>query len=235
MADRPRQPCACGSAAAAVVHVHATRLHETSCFAFRRRQLDPRDQFDQPDALAAEFAAGNLCRRHVGEHRQQFVDGQRCNVLAEQHARRPLARATCSAPCTSVVTSRASTRCASRFSGASASPPRARRSSSRSRNVKHFRYVDDVAIVGVQPELIELEGDVRCGSSHIVPASVFPNLAPDAVFISGQTSPWAFCAAQLADQIDAGGDVAPLVAAAHLQHAAIPIEQLQKIVGLQHE
>ena len=68
-----------------------------------------------------------------------------------------------------------------------------------------------------------------------MPASVFPNFAPDAVFISGHTSPCAFAAAQLADQIDAGGDVAPLIAAAHLQTAAVAIEQLQEVVGLQQQ
>ena len=61
---------------------------------------------------------------------------------------------------------------------------------------------------------------MRAASSQTVPASVLPNFAPDAVVISGHTRPCAFVAAQLADQIDAGGDVAPLIAAAHLQRAA---------------
>ena len=68
-----------------------------------------------------------------------------------------------------------------------------------------------------------------------MPASVLPNFAPDAVVISGSTRPCAFGAAQLADQIDAGGDVAPLIAAAHLQRAAVAIEQLEKVVRLQQQ
>jgi hypothetical protein len=39
-----------------------------------------------------------------------------------------------------------------------------------------------------------LKGDVRDGSSQIVPASVLPNFAPDAVVTSGVTSPCAFFA-----------------------------------------
>ena len=68
-----------------------------------------------------------------------------------------------------------------------------------------------------------------------MPASVLPNFTPDAVVISGHTRPCAFFAAQLANQIDAGGDVAPLIAAAHLQRAAVAIEQLQEVVGLQQQ
>ena len=67
------------------------------------------------------------------------------------------ARATCSAPCTSAVTSRASTRCASRFSGAlvvAASSSSIARALEK-REVLQVRH--HVAIVGVQPELIELE------------------------------------------------------------------------------
>ena len=98
---------------------------------------------------------------------------------------------------------------------------RARRSPSRSRNVKNFRYGIDVAIVGVQPELIE--GERRRPLRHRARPRRLRSCRtsrPIAVVMSGQTRPCAFCAAQLANQIDAGGDVAPLIAAAHLQRAA---------------
>ena len=42
-----------------------------------------------------------------------------------------------------------------------------------------------------------------------------------------------FRTAQPANQIDAGNDVAPLIAATHLQSATISIEQDQIVVGLQ--
>jgi len=38
--------------------------------------------------------------------------------------------------------------------------------------------------------------------------------------------------AQLADEVDAGGDVAPLIAAAHLQGAAVAVEELEIIARL---
>ena len=108
------------------------------------------------------------------------------------------ARATCSAPCTSVVTSRASTRCASRFSGARRRRRlERRRSPSRSRNVKNFRYAHDVAIVGVQPELIELE---RRGPRRIEPDRARFGLAELRARRrrhQRQTSPCAFCARSL--------------------------------------
>jgi hypothetical protein len=37
------------------------------------------------------------------------------------------------------------------------------------------------------------------------------------------------------DEIDARRNIAPLIAAAHLQHAPVAIEELEEIVRLQHE
>ena len=39
----------------------------------------------------------------------------------------------------------------------------------------------------------------------------------------------------LANQIDAGRDVSPLVAAAHLEATPVPVEELQKIVRLEQQ
>ena len=41
-------------------------------------------------------------------------------------------------------------------------------------------------------------------------------------------------AAHLVDQIQTGGEVAPLVGAADLQHAMVLVEQVQEVVALQH-
>jgi hypothetical protein len=62
-----------------------------------------------------------------------------------------------------------------------------------------------------------------------------PNFVPADVFISGPHQTVRTFRAQLADEIDSRGDVAPLIAAAHLQSAAVPVEQLQEVVRLQHE
>ena len=61
---------------------------------------------------------------------------------------------------------------------------------------------------------------MRAGSSQTVPASVLPNFVPADVVSSGNTRPCAFAARDLANQIAPGDDVAPLIAAAHLQRAA---------------
>ena len=75
---------------------------------------------------------------------------------------------------------------------------------------------------------------MRCGDSQTVPDSVLPNLVPSA--FGDQRVDHAVgraAAAHLADQLDAGGDVAPLVAAAGLQLAAFLVVQVEKVVGLQ--
>ena len=114
-----------------------------------------------------------------------------------RHRRRTAFRAAASAsrtaasPCTSRVTSRASSRCACRFSGSlRASPPRARRFA-RVEEREELQVPHRIAVVGIQPELIELVRLVSCGSSQIVPASVLPNFVPAAVVISGNTRPCA--------------------------------------------
>ena len=69
--------------------------------------------------------------------------------------------------------------------------------------------------------------------SHTAPAAVLPILAPEAVVISGEVSANSCAFSQPAAEIDAVDDVAPLVRAAHLQHAAVAPVQLDEIVGLQ--
>ena len=90
-----------------------------------------------------------------------------------------------------------------------------------------LEVVHDVAIVGVQPELVEPErrgpradrarrARLRsCRTSRPTPSS------------QRQHQAVRLLRAQLANQIDAGRDVAPLIAAAHLQRAAVPIEELR--------
>jgi hypothetical protein len=57
-------------------------------------------------------------------------------------------------------------------------------------------------------------------------------LAPDAVVMSGEAGGIA-ARFSVAAEVDAVDDVAPLVRAAHLQHAAVAPVELDEIVGLQ--
>ena len=214
----------------AVVHVDAARLRSAASPRPSTAPARPRQQLDDADAIRSICRAAAR-RRHVLEHRQQLVDRQRRRCrrrTASPRALRARDRRRRRAPAR--VTSRASARCASRCSGALAA---SRRSSSsicvaiekgeelqvaaRRRDRRCSARTDRTR-----------NGDVRAGSSHTVPASVLPNFVPAAVVSSGITRPCAFVAAQLANQIDAGGDVAPLIAAAHLQRAAVAIVQLRE-------
>src|SRR5262249_2616268 len=93
----------------------------------------------------------------------------------------------------------------------------------------------DVAIVGVQPELVELE---RRGEPGVEPDRAGFGLAelgprrrrqqrPDETVRLRRTLP--------ANQIDARRDVAPLIGGAHLQHAGVALEQLEEVARLQEE
>ena len=127
--------------------------------------------------------------------------------------------------------SRASARCASRASGRAPPRPRAPRSL-RARQLREPAQVRaDVAVVGVQPVLVER---VRRRAGRVEPdrlaALALAELGPrrreeelvgeavGRIRGPGRRSPVAFPRpARPPDQLEAGGDVAPLVGAAHLQ------------------
>ena len=168
---------------APIVHVDAARLHQPPRLALRRRQLHARDEIDDADAVAVELARRQLAstaRRRTPPARRRPA-ASRCprRTAAPTRARRaPPARA----PCTSVVTSRASTRCASRFSGAAASPPSSAvdRRAIEKREELQIRARRRGRRCSARTGR-SWNGDVRAGSSQTVPASVLPNFAPDAV------------------------------------------------------
>ena len=62
-----------------------------------------------------------------------------------------------------------------------------------------------------------------------------PNLAPLGDDHQRQDQAAGFGTSQLADEVAARGDVAPLIASTHLHGAADPIEQLQEVVGLEQQ
>ena len=71
------------------------------------------------------------------------------------------------------------------------------------------------------------------GSSHSASPSVLPYLVPSGLVISGVAKAWACAAVGAADQLDAAGDVAPLVAAAELQRHAVVAVEVEEVHRLQ--
>ena len=65
------------------------------------------------------------------------------------------------------------------------------------------------------------------------PCSDLPNLAPSARVTKGLGEPEGCGAAESSDEVGAGDDVAPLVTAAHLQAAAVAVEEFEEVVGLE--
>src|SRR6185436_16766608 len=93
----------------------------------------------------------------------------------------------------------------------------------------------DIPIVGVQPELIKAE---RRGTRRIEPDGTrfrLPELRARCRRHQRHDEPVRFLRAPLADQIDARGDVAPLIAAAQLECALETIEYLEEIARLEQQ
>ena len=137
------------------VEIDPTLLDQPPRLAFRRRQ--PRRRPPPPPSIRAAPRASSSSRAHP---RTPSADrtGSRPSASRRTGSARPVRpAASSSAPCTIAVTSRASRRCASRASGASTT---ARSSSSIAGAIEpgeELEVLHDVAIVGVQPELIEAE------------------------------------------------------------------------------
>ena len=66
-----------------------------------------------------------------------------------------------------------------------------------------------------------------------MPDSVLPNFDPSALVISWRGERVRSLALHAVDQVEPSGQVAPLVAAARLQHAAVAAEQLEEVQPLQ--
>jgi len=213
---------------AAVVHIHAARLHETPGFALRGRELHPRNQVDHPSPSPPNASAGSSVDGTSSNTASTSSALSVFDVLAEQDGGGVLrARDMLGAMDERRHFARERALCVALF----------RRDCRLLReladlhlveNVKYFQILDDVRCLGVEPELIEPNGEVRSGSSHTVPASVFPELRTRRGLEQRPHEAVGFPGANPADQIDAAVNVAPLIAAAHLQRAVVPIEQLEE-------
>ena len=76
---------------------------------------------------------------------------------------------------------------------------------------------------------------MRVASSQTAPPAVLPNLVPSLLVMSGKVQPQAVVSwpSFFADEIGAGGEVAPLVGAADLEFAAEGLAEVQEVIGLQ--
>ncbi len=198
---------------------------------------------NQPRRLARSTSSGrpasadrrdrhpSACMRHRrSTARRQAPAATRAATSTPTHRRRtapprPLSAArTASSPCTSRVTSRASSRCAWRFSGSRALARLELRDPRGIEEREEAQVPHRVAVVGVQPELIEL---VRRRQRRIEPDGARLRLAELRARRRRDErhhQTVRLAAAHAPDQIHPGGDVAPLIAAAHLQRAAEAID-----------
>jgi hypothetical protein len=99
--------------------------------------------------------------------------------------------------------------------------------------VKKAHELVDVGVAGVQPELVE---GVRRGLLRVEPDGAGFGLAElGAVGLGDQRQGQAedVFLVQAARQVGAGDDVAPLVGAADLQHAAVALVEFGEVVALQ--
>src|SRR5262249_10234263 len=92
-----------------------------------------------------------------------------------------------------------------------------------------------VAIVDIQPELIEPERRCSLRIEPDGPRFSFAEFRSRRGLHQRPDQAVGFRRAKLSNEIDARRNVAPLIAAAQLQDAAVAIEQLKKIVRLQDQ
>src|SRR5688572_21674244 len=97
---------------------------------------------------------------------------------------------------------------------------------------KHAQVLFDVAIVGVYPKVVERHW---CGEPFVEPERLpftFPELGARRRRDERGGEAMRFLSFAFPDEFDAGGDVAPLVAPAHLHLAMLCSEQVPEIVSL---
>lgn len=98
---------------------------------------------------------------------------------------------------------------------------------------EEFEVADDVAVVGLDPELVEL---VDAGAARVEPDGAALGFSEfGAVGFGDERECQAPCAAVefFANEVHACGDVAPLVAAADLEFAAVDAGEVVEVVGLE--
>src|SRR5580693_7295766 len=96
-----------------------------------------------------------------------------------------------------------------------------------------FQVLDDIAVIGVDPELVKA---IHTGPLRIKPDRAshrFPELRAIRIGDERQREAIGRLAQLLADEIDAGRDVAPLVAPANLQLTMMLLAQMIKIKRLE--
>ena len=155
----PRQTVSCffSSVNPPVVHVDAAAADQPRRLALRRRHARRRRAARPGASRSASMRHGR--GRDIRKDLHELAHRHRRHIAARTASRLPTsASRTAASPCTIRVTSRASSRCAWRSSGS-----RAVAASSSAIRVgvekrEELQIPDRVAVVGVEPELIELVG-----------------------------------------------------------------------------
>ena len=132
-----------------------------------------------------------------------------------------------------VVTSRARARLRLARNGSAATAASSRSISARRQEREDLEALDHVGVVGVEPELVERVG---AGQRRVEPDGVALALAElGAVAVGDQRRADRVDRRPLGavDEVGAAGEVAPLVAAAGLQHAAVLPVELEEVEALQ--
>ena len=136
-------------------------------------------------------------------------------------------------PCTSAVSSSASARCASRACGRSATAFSSASISSRLRNESTFRQVTTSASSVLSQNWKNAYGDVSCGVEPERSALRLAELGPVGLRQQRRRERVHRRLLDPVDEVEPGRQVAPLVAAAELQGAAVAAEQLEEVQALQ--
>ena len=212
------------------LHWYPRALERATDVALRRAQSDAHQQLDDVVELAARAARRRHLARHRGERRrrrggriaaEQDVGGlvgrlrrlRAVHQLGQLARQRPLADAALG-----------------RLRGARRSSPAPRRAAASrtaagSRRSRRRRPGSRTGGTGT--------GLVLSGSSHTAPPVGLAELGAVALQQQRPGEAVRRLAGRLADQVDAGGDVAPLVGAAHLQLDAVRGVEVPEVVGLQ--
>ncbi len=191
-------------------------------------------QVNQAQPLALQVGGGHSAGRHLGEDVEQVVGAQPGQVaLAKEHFGRLLRLAQAvfavhrprdflgqAALCNAQV----------RFRGHG---PFQRGDLVAIQQREVLEVWHHISIGRVEPVLVEAEGRRAPGVEPHRPGLGLAELDAGRGGDQRHGESVGFAVGHFADQLGAGGDVAPLIAAAHLERAAVVQVQAQEVVGLQ--
>ena len=216
-----------------IVQVDPASLEQAAGVATAGGQAGADQQVDQPDAFTGKLCFRYLAGRHILEDVGHFRCAQPFHLPAEEHLGGFLR--CCQGSLIMHHTSDFPGEGALRFTSFRLAFHRFRQGIDLRliQPGEEAQVLDHVSVVGVEEELVEaIRGSpfrihphrTGFGLAELHPAGGSDQRRDDTMRLAGT---------QTADQILPGHDVAPLVAAPHLQGAVVAIVEHQKVVGLQ--